>query len=340
MVAIIGGGLTFFMHKARNGVALSTVQLFKNHPGNYPNLLAFSENELHGTDIAEMNLLCATGLPGAENLNMSECLATLDAWAQRVKYGTEKNLYRFRDHPKEYENSEGYFRMLMMAVVLCEDLGVRYNPEKISSPDAVNPTAGFFRDSQDVFLHGLLSKNKMGTCSSMPVLYAALARRLEYPVKLVTTRAHLFLRWEDTRERFNMDATGQGMNRYNDDHYRNWPFPLSEEEIRAEGYLKSLTTSEELAVFLSIRGGVLVEAGRLQEAVQVFGEVARRTPNWRSSQVMLAEVEQMVAMRQQAQRVQVECILRQQEMQRMTYDPILNPNPRLKLQKTTYNAEP
>jgi hypothetical protein len=311
-----------------------------NHPESYFTLLALAESELNGTDIAEINLICATGLPGAEYLNIPECVASLDAWAQRVKYGTEKNMYRYRNSPKEYEHSEGYFRMLMMAVVLCEDLGVRYNPEKISSPDAVNPAAGFFRDSQDVFLPGLLGPRHQGTCSSMPVLYAALARRLGYPVKLVTTRAHLFLRWEDARERFNMDATGQGMNRYNDDHYREWPFPLTEEEIRAEGYLKSLTASEELAVFLSIRGGVLVEAGRLQEAVQVFSEVARRTPHWRSSQVMLAEVQQMVAMRQHAHRMQVENILRQQEMRRMTYDPVLNPNPRLQLQKTTYNAEP
>ena len=41
-------------------------------------LLALSPEELCRTDIAEMNLLCATGLPGAANLSVGRCLATLD----------------------------------------------------------------------------------------------------------------------------------------------------------------------------------------------------------------------------------------------------------------------
>jgi hypothetical protein len=49
-----------------------------------------------------------------------------------------------------------------------------------------------------------LGQRRMGTCSSMPVLYVTLGRRLGYPVKLVTAKAHLFVRWEQTGERFNL----------------------------------------------------------------------------------------------------------------------------------------
>ena len=51
-------------------------------------LVTLSDAELEQVDIAEMNLLCATGLPGAENLNIDHCLATLDQWAARVKHET------------------------------------------------------------------------------------------------------------------------------------------------------------------------------------------------------------------------------------------------------------
>ena len=64
----------------------------------------------------------------------------------------------------------------------------------------------------------------------MPVLYIAIGRRLGYPLKLVTTKAHLFIRWESATDRFNVEATGRGMNRYDDEHFKHWPFPVTEED--------------------------------------------------------------------------------------------------------------
>jgi len=45
----------------------------------------------------------------------------------------------------------------MMAVVLYEDFGVRYNPDRISTPKTIDVHDHFFADSRDLFLHGLLS---------------------------------------------------------------------------------------------------------------------------------------------------------------------------------------
>jgi len=75
-------------------------------------LLDLPVEHLAGVDIAEMNLLCAVGLPGAENLDVEHALATLDQWAQRVKFETERHLYRVHD-PKwadHYHHSEAYLR--------------------------------------------------------------------------------------------------------------------------------------------------------------------------------------------------------------------------------------
>ncbi len=49
-------------------------------------LLKMTPEQLAKLDLAEMNLLCATGLPGAEDLHIDQCLTRLDEWAQRVRY--------------------------------------------------------------------------------------------------------------------------------------------------------------------------------------------------------------------------------------------------------------
>jgi regulator of sirC expression with transglutaminase-like and TPR domain len=116
----------------------------------------------------------------------------------------------------------------------------------------------------------------------------AVGRRLGYPLKLVTTKGHLFVRWEGAGERFNIEAAGQGVNRFADDYYRHWPLEITPAEEVAEGYLKSLTPPEELAVFLSIRGMCLRETGRLEEAAAAFAAAVRLGPACRGYQVMLA----------------------------------------------------
>jgi hypothetical protein len=244
-------------------------------------LLSFQIEELPEMDVARVNLLCAGGLPGGEDCDLQTCLRTLDEMARRVERETARHQYRFQRNQSEFENSEGFFRILMMMVVLAEDFGVRYNLERPTSPSA-GPSDGFFADSRDVFLHGLLGPRRTGTCSSLPVLYVAIGRRLGYPLKLVTTKGHLFARWEDARERFNIEVTGNGLNHFGDDYYRQWPFAVTDAEVKAEGYLKSLTPAEELAAFLSIRGMCLREAGRKGEAAEAFAAASRLAPNCRS----------------------------------------------------------
>lgn len=256
-------------------------------PSSLAELLAGGDG-LHqaSNGLALVNLMCAEGLPGAVTVSVGAHLRTLEEWANRVQSETERHLYRFRARPAEFDNSEGYFRMLMMAVVLYEDFGIRYNPQLAFASADSSPGFSFFQSPKDVFIGGLLSSERTGTCSSMPVLYIAIGRRLGYPLKLVTTKAHLFIRWEGNGERFNVEATGKGMNRYDDEHYKQWPFPVNEEEIRADGYLKSLSPPEELAVFLSLRGHCLMQAQRFDDAANAYAEAARLAPGARGYRLL------------------------------------------------------
>jgi hypothetical protein len=249
---------------------------------------SLSSNELAGFEIAQMNLRCAEGLPGCERVDVPQALATLDQWAARVKAETKRHEYRFERSPAEFEHSRGFFKLLMLGVVLAEDYQVKYRPERQLNPQTARDGDGFFAEAPDVFLPGLLGAQRQGTCSSMPVLYVAVGRRLGYPLKLVTTKGHLFVRWEGEGERFNLEVTGEGLNRFADDYYRQWPFPISAAEEQAEGYLKSLTSNGELAVFWSIRAMCLRETGRWAEAAEAFAAAAKLAPEVRSYEAMAA----------------------------------------------------
>ena len=143
-------------------------------------LLTLPVGALEQVDVARMNLLCAQGLPGAEDLDVNGCLATLQEMVVRVRSETERYHYRFDRNPAEFENSEGFFKMVIMAVVLAEDFNVKYAPNKMVTAAEAQADDGFFADAHDVFLHGLLGEYRAGTCSSLPVLQVAVGRRLGY----------------------------------------------------------------------------------------------------------------------------------------------------------------
>jgi hypothetical protein len=133
-------------------------------PKSYRELLAMSSEELAKVDLAAMNLLCTKGLPGAERLDIPSALAKFDEWAARVKFETQRHLYRLTDprYADHYAHSEPRLRAEFIVQCLQEDCGAHYNHARIDDPD--------FRDLGDCFIHGLLPGGNGGTCGSMPVL--------------------------------------------------------------------------------------------------------------------------------------------------------------------------
>jgi hypothetical protein len=234
-------------------------------------LLSAGTDELAGMDIAEMNLLCASGCPGAEEIDIDKLLAKLDGWAERVATETDRNLHRFRENPGKYNNSEAYFRAMMLVTVLQQDLGVRYNPARVRDVD--------FKRSADLFIHGMIASDNGGTCVSMPVLYASVGRRAGYPLKLVRAKAHVLVRWDSPDgERFNIEATNEGMNSFDDEYYKTWPQKMTPSDIASGVYLKSLTAAEELALFCATRGHCLLDNGRTREAQIAYAQAHHLAP--------------------------------------------------------------
>ena len=124
-------------------------------------------------------------------------------------------------------------------------------------------STSFFADSSDIFLHGFTEK-RSGSCASLPALVVAVGRRCGYPLYLVPCKGHLFCRWEDESEQFNIETAGQGVDSKPDSYYRHWPHPIDDDEVTSEKYLKTLSPAEELGVFASLRAICLEESGNLR----------------------------------------------------------------------------
>lgn len=263
---------------------------YEREPKTLDELLALGPDELEQVDIARVNLLCATGMPGAENLDtpgIEHALATLDRWAERVRFETDRHLYRVHDprYAEHYRGSEAYLRASFLLQVLQEDLGVKYDMTAVGNFS--------FADSRVAFIHGMIpgpgqdiTETQGGTCASLPVLYVAVGRRLGYPLKLVTTNGHIFVRWDGEdhpnpawRERFNIEGAGEGFASFEDDYYTTWPFPVTKHEIRVNRYLVSLTPQEEFAAFLTARGHVGEDNGQFAFAARSYENAYRYDPN-------------------------------------------------------------
>jgi hypothetical protein len=228
--------------------------------------------QLEGIDIAVLNLAAGQGFPESQAFTIEEGCKALDKIADHIRKELERNKHLYDRNPKEFYGSRAYFSALLMVCALQEDAGIHYRYERIFDYD--------YTEAGDSFLLGLLGPNRAGTCASMPILYVAVGRRLGFPLKLVSTQGHLFARWEspDGRQRFNIEGTGRGMISHDDAYYKKWPYPVDEGAIKNRGYLKSMTSAEEFALFLLIRGNVLDAQGKWPEAKLALSHAARYLP--------------------------------------------------------------
>ena len=162
---LMGG---FFLYQDRLSMTVSQTPLDTSLSLN--DLLTMPQRDLEGIDFAEMNLICAQGLNGSEDLDIGRCLATLDKWAELCRKDIGTRLPTFPQYATKYDNSINLFKVVNMVLTLKDTIGVDYNPEIMKRTTYPN--------SGDVFIHGCLTGNKQGGCISIPILYLILPARL------------------------------------------------------------------------------------------------------------------------------------------------------------------
>jgi hypothetical protein len=229
-------------------------------------LILRSDEQLASLDVAEVNLICAVGLPaGPSPAIIRGCLNKLKSWTALARRFTDSSRDEFfRPDPARYNNSEALFCSATLVAALQRHCGLRYNPTKI-------PAEAVF-GAADSFIHGALL-GEGGTCASMPVVVAAVGRRLGYPIKLVRAardgHGHVFGRWDEPGgEKLNIEATAPNLGIPDDDDFRTGAWAMTPEMEKAGLFLKSLTPREELALFLGLRAWHWQLAKNWREAVE------------------------------------------------------------------------
>ncbi len=232
------------------------------------------------TDIAAVNLACARGLPNADESEFPQYLALLDTIADAVRRETERSWRIFKLKPAQFHDSENIFRIYTMEHVFRARFGIKYDP--IVQQITKGGSWWTASDSTEIFIHGILSEKRTGTCSSLPTFAIAAGRRLGYPLKLVLVPNHTLYRWDDVDEVFNLQHTSSGGEVYPDEYFYTWPRRWDETDYaineHTKVWLHSMTPKQEVSKFLCNRAMLLRNIGRFDEAFQAVEAAERFNP--------------------------------------------------------------
>lgn len=127
------------------------------------------------------------------------------------------------------------------------------------------------------YINGLLD-TKSGSCLTMPLLYLALAQRLDYPVYPVSAPQHLFLRYIDPNfEMQNIDATGGGGYSSDEDYINDMEIP--ERGIETGAYMRTMSYKELLAELFVENAGYWARNHDFPKAAHYYEESLKLNPN-------------------------------------------------------------
>lgn len=237
-------------------------------------IFSMSSYQITNVDPAVVNLVVSQNIDSNEAIDLDAYTSRLDQFVQWVKHETERHYYRFQRNPREFDNSEAKFRLMLMGVTLWEDFQVRYN-KRLTEIYRTASDAEFLSDSRTAFILGPMNPDVGGTCSSLPFLYAAVGRRLGYPLKMAHSHYHIYLRWVAPNEEFNIEVTGKGVDFPDDNHFRELDarqsggtLDYTKQDEEAEGYFRTMSPIEEIAVIYDIRALCLATRGRYIQACQ------------------------------------------------------------------------
>ena len=127
-------------------------------------------------------------------------------------------------------------------------------------------------DPNDLYLNQVLER-KQGNCVGLSCLYVSLARRLNLPIYAVYAYRHIFCRYDEGRERINIETQSHG-EELSDSCYR---LSLSLPWVERGIYLKNVTSNELVAILLNNRGWLLTGNKKYPAAMTDFKEALNLT---------------------------------------------------------------
>lgn len=216
-------------------------------------LANLQENEI---DLGEVALLLASeAFPG---LDVQRYSAQLDRLAEEIRQFTEQM------RPFTKSAVEPDYPIRSMNTYLYKRLGFHYDRNDLDAKQLKNR-----------YLNGVLD-TKAGSCTTLPLLYLALAQRLRYPVYPVAAPQHLFCRYRLPDGTYqNIEATAGGWS--SDEEYIK-VLEISERGLKSGTYMENMTYRQLLGDLISENGGYWARQKDLIRAVKYMTMGLRLNP--------------------------------------------------------------
>ena len=196
-----------------------------------------------------------------DNVYGKEYVAKLDQMA-----------YEIRRRLKEKRLKANHKAIRVINNYLYDDIGLR------SVKEATNPN--------DLFLHSVMD-NKRGYCLSLSILYLALGERLGMPLYGVVVPGHFFVRYDDGKVRFNIEATSRG-GTASDEHYIT-KFNVPEDDGNSI-YMLNLNKRQTLGCFFNNLGNSYTEVGNKDSALLSLERAVEINPYLSESRTNLGNI--------------------------------------------------
>jgi regulator of sirC expression with transglutaminase-like and TPR domain len=150
--------------------------------------------------------------------------------------------------------------------VLYQDEGYHYN----FAPGAMDNYAAYF-------LPAVLD-TKLGTCTTMSMLYLAVAQRAGLSVYAVSAPEHNFLRITNPNASYpNVEATSGGGTK-TDAHYIE-QFHISKAAVKSGTYMRTMTHREYLGILLAINADYYVHKGEVDTPIKYYKMALQLNPH-------------------------------------------------------------
>ena len=116
-----------------------------------------------------------------------------------------------------------------------------------------------FLDSRESLVPDDVLRRRSGYCVGLAAVYLALAGEINLPLRGVSTPTHLFVRYDDGREKINVELLNAGMSF--DDNWYARQYHVPDSSAASGTFLKSLTEQEFLGYVYADLGTLYSKAG-------------------------------------------------------------------------------
>ncbi len=208
-------------------------------------------------NLALVNYLIARDLPKFRNISRRQYFDMLSKKLNSVV----KDIVTIQDNP---ETKDLLRNPMNVAYLLSSGLiksGIGYS-KTFAKPELTGEEIKeLYKNEENLFLTGLLATGE-GSCTSMPMLYTAIAQSLNMPVRLVHVGKHYFVRWDEAMAVFNMEPTSISKVSIGvkDSEYLKVE-NISLGDIAGTSQLKSLNNHEAVSALFYIRSGYYIAHG-------------------------------------------------------------------------------